>query len=92
MKISEARFDVCWDSHRVTLRLPIMVSGKAKLALLESLQKTFWRHAGLICWVDDFTLRLVARAGQFLMENLLILEGYAKQACRLITAAQKRKH
>ncbi|MES2749356.1 MAG: hypothetical protein V4606_03110 [Patescibacteria group bacterium] len=81
---------MCWDSHRVTLRLPTAISEKAQMALRESLQKTYWQAACAIHWVDATTLRMIARSGQFLMENLLILEGYAKTACRLITAEFKR--
>ncbi len=79
--MKKASFQVCRDSHRVTLTLPQPLSEAKKQELLAWLRDQFWKHTSNIFWVAENTIRFVAKGGQDLMENMIILMQYAKQAC-----------
>ena len=50
------------------------------VAALTSQAGKLW-HTSNIFWVAENTIRFVAKGGQDLMENMLILMQYAKRAC-----------
>jgi len=51
---------------------------------LDWLRIQFWKHAQLICWVSDNTIRFIAKSGKDLMENMLILKQYAEKTVRTL--------
>ncbi len=77
-------YDICRDSHRVTIRLPQALSLENQEKLVKFLKYHYQIYTSVICWENDFTIRLVARVGQEQRNNLDILEQYARRACERI--------
>ncbi len=87
-----ASFAFCDVSHRVTITFPIVLSERGKAIYLDWLQREFWRYTKVICWVTDNTVRLVARGGKDLAENMMFLKQYARTIVGRINGTPPRAY
>ncbi len=81
-----AKYEYCPDAGWVVVRLSILLSDEGKRKLESFLQRHLWKH-GFVQWTTNASFRLIARRGKDYLENLAILESWAKRAVKAIREA-----